>query len=81
MRIIAITSGCLGEYEYIRTNAPDELIHKQLSDTVRKEEAGEIIEDAYKMLIDAGDIVELASSHMDSKEEPEADAYFDYYDY
>jgi len=33
------------------------------------------------MLIDAGYIVELASSHMDSKEEPEADAYFDYYDY
>lgn len=81
MRIIKITSGCLGEYELIRTDAPDELIHRQLSENVHKEEAGQVIEDAYSLLTQNGYTVELVSSHMYSDEEVEADTYFDYYDY
>lgn len=67
-RVIKFISGMTDEYEIIRTDAPKNVIEKQLIDTVTKEEHGETIKNPYGIIEEAGYNVEFISSNMDSIE-------------
>lgn len=58
MQTVKLYAGMMGEYEVIKTNAPRELIERQLIVNNVKEEHGEEI-DPYILLEQNGYIVEL----------------------
>lgn len=82
-RVIKFISGMTDEYEIIRTDAPKNVIEKQLIDIVTKEEHGETIENPYGIIEEAGYNVEPISSNIDSIEisDNEISEIYDYYDY
>lgn len=79
-RMIKITAGMTGEFEIISTNAPDQLIEKQLKDNIKREENLKPIENPYGIIEKEGYTVNLIGCHS-IDEEPTIDKEFDYYDY
>lgn len=81
-RLICLTSGMLGEFEIIKTNATDGLIEEQLRLNCRKEVDGEEIDEAYGLIEEQGYTVELVGSHSSMDDIPdEVNNTFDWYDY
>jgi hypothetical protein len=81
-RMICLTSGMLGEFEIIKTNATDGLIEEQLRLNCRKEVDGEEIDEAYGLIEEQGYTVELVGSHSSMDDIPdEVNNTFDWYDY
>lgn len=81
-RLICLTSGMLGEFEIIKTNATDGLIEEQLRLNCRKEVDGEEIDEAYGLIEEQGYTVELVVSHSSMDDIPdEVNNTFDWYDY
>lgn len=80
-RLICLTSGMLGEFEIIKTNATDGLIEEQLRLNCRKEVDGEEIDEAYGLIEEQGYTVELVVSHSSMDDIPdEVNNTFDWYD-
>ena len=82
MRIIKISAGMSGEFELIRTNAPDDIIENQLIRNTKKAEECIPIHNPYVFLEKNGYSVEIMGCQDDfSEEESSAMAYkeFDYY--
>lgn len=81
-RLICLTSGMLGEFEIIKTNATDGLIEEQLRLNCRKEVDGEEIDEAYGLIEEQGYTVELVGSHSSMDDIPdEVNNTFDWYNY
>lgn len=81
-RLICLTSGMLGEFEIIKTNATDGLIEEQLRLNCRKEVDGEEIDEAYGLIEEQGYTVELVGSHSSIDDIPdEVNNTFDWYNY
>lgn len=81
-RLICLTSGMLGEFEIIKTNATDGLIEEQLRLNCRKEVDGEEIDEAYGLIEEQGYTVELVGSHSSMDDIPdEVNNTFDWSDY
>lgn len=81
-RLICLTSGMLGEFEIIKTNATDGLIEEQLRLNCRKEVDGEEIDEAYGLIEEQGYTVELVGIHSSMDDIPdEVNNTFDWYDY
>lgn len=81
-RLICLTSGMLGEFEIIKTNATDGLIEEQLRLNCRKEVDREEIDEAYGLIEEQGYTVELVGSHSSMDDIPdEVNNTFDWYDY
>ena len=81
-RMLCFTAGMTGEFEVIRTDAPNELIEEQLRINHAKEEQRDVIEDVYGLLKEKGYFVELIGSHDSMHEIPDGvDEFFDWYDY
>lgn len=81
-RLICLTSGMLGEFEIIKTNATNELIEEQLRLNCRKEVDGEEIDEAYGLIEEQGYTVELVGSHSSIDDIPdEVNNTFDWYNY
>lgn len=81
-RTIKIVAGMMGEYEIIRTNAPDEVIEKQLANTNQMQENGKEIADTYGFIKAEGYICNILGCQDDFDEEQLIiDKDFDYYDY
>lgn len=81
-RLLCLTSGMLGEFEIIKTNATDGLIEEQLRLNCRKEVDGEEIDEAYGLIEEQGYTVGLVGSHSSMDDIPdEVNNTFDWYDY
>ncbi len=81
-RLICLTSGMLGEFEIIKTNATDGLIEEQLRLNCRKEVDGEEIDEAYGLIEEQGYTVELVGSNSSMDDIPdEVNNTFDWYNY
>ena len=81
-RLICLTSGMLGEFEIIKTNATDGLIEEQLRLNCRKEVDGEEIDEAYGLIEEQGYTVELVGSNSSIDDIPdEVNNTFDWYNY
>ena len=77
MRTIKIYAGMTGEFEAIRTNAPDNVIEKQLSLVCEELENSGECENPYSLIEEMGYSVELE----DKNSKLEFDVEFDLYDY
>ena len=81
-RLICLTSGMLGEFEIIKTNATDGLIEEQLRLNCRKEVDGEEIDEAYGLIEEQGYTVELVGSNSSMVYiRVEVNNTFDWYNY
>lgn len=84
-RNIKITAGMTMEYEIISTNAPDDVIEKQLKENSRLQEEGEAINNPYEVIEAMGYKAICIGSHddfdSDDLKEMNIEAEFDYYDY
>lgn len=83
-RTIKITAGLTQEFEIIRTDAPNELIEKQLAYNGKLETEGKVIDNSYGMIEDAGYTVTALGSNDGMNEDLEEaiiDGEFDCYDY
>ena len=81
-RTIKITAGMTSEYEIIWTNAPDEVIERQLANTSQLQENGKEIADTYGFIKAEGYICNILGCQDDfDEEQPIIDKNFDYYDY
>jgi hypothetical protein len=83
MYTVNIYAGMTGDYQVIRTDAPKELIEKQLQHNNELEEKCETIDNPYSLLEQKGYAVELVCSSDDSIDiyTIEIDFELDYYDY
>ena len=76
-RIIMIYAGMTGEFEVIKTNAPNEVIEEQLRANAKDEHV-----DPYDIIEANGYYVDCLGCHDDLDiEDLEIDKKFDYYDY
>lgn len=84
-RNIKITAGMTMEYEIISTNAPDDVIEKQLKENSCLEEEGEAINNPYEVIEAMGYKAICIGSQddfdFDDLKEMNVEAEFDYYDY
>ena len=84
IRIIKIYGGMTGEFDLIRTDAPDNIIEQQLSRNSMKEEEHTQINNPYSFIMKNGYYVETMGCQDDfSEEESTAMAHkeFDYHQY
>lgn len=83
-RNIKITAGMTMEYEIISTNAPDDVIEKQLEKNSRLQEDGKTINNPYEVIEAMGFKVNClgCQDDFDSEDMETAiiDSEFDYYD-
>ena len=84
-RTIKITAGMTQEFEIIWTDAPNELIEKQLTYNGKMEIEGKIIKNPYGIIEENGYTVNALGSNdsmtYEDLEEVIIDEEFDYYDY
>ena len=84
-RTVKITSGMMQEFEIIWTDAPNELIEKQLSHNGKLETEVNVIDNPYGLIEENGYTVNVLGSNdsmtYEDLEEVIIDEEFDYYDY
>lgn len=84
-RTIKITAGMTQEFEIIWTDAPNELIEKQLAYNGKLETEGKVIDNSYGIIEENGYTVNALGSNdsmtYEDLEEVIIDEEFDYYDY
>ena len=84
-RNIKITAGMTMEYEIISTNAPDDVIEKQLKENSKLQEERETINNSYEVIEAMGYKAICIGSqddfNSDDLKEINIEAEFDYYDY
>ena len=84
-RTIKITAGMTQEFEIMWTDAPNELIEKQLTYNGKMETEGKIIKNPYGIIEENGYTVNALGSNdsmtYEDLEEAIIDEEFDYYDY
>lgn len=80
MRNVKITAGMTQEFEVIKTNAPSDLIEKQLMFNADLEYHGYTIDNPYGMLEENGYSVQLITSS-DEEFYFDCEETYDWYDY
>lgn len=81
-KIVKIYGGMDFEFELIKTNAPKELVEKQIKINCKKMENGEYIDNSYDYLEKNGYSVEFIGSHDTCDlEDFDIDYSLDMYDY